>query len=145
MVRRVSFWQRPTDEYPASGADCSGMLLTAAQSAGISYFSKNTKALVHDHGKLLKKGEKIEKGDLIYYFGHVMVVSDLEKSLLIEAIGYEAGYGKVQEISLAQAFSHIKTYDDLMQAYRSKRFLKRLNSQGKPYRSVHGVKLFKLF
>ena len=34
----------------------------------------------------LKKGEALEEGDLIWYSGHVMIVSDIKKNRLIEAL-----------------------------------------------------------
>ncbi len=143
--RRVSYWQRyPNNEMPAAGFDCSGMLLTAAQIAGIPYFLKNTWTLTEDCGRPLKKNDKLEQGDLIWYFGHVMVVSDIKKNMLIEAVGYEAGYGKMHELPVSRVFTGIKTYAELVQAYHTKRSLKRLNSKGEPYRSIKRLKILKL-
>ena len=39
--------------------------------------------------------QKIKVGDLIYFPGHVMIVSDLAKNLFIESAGYSVGFGIV--------------------------------------------------
>ena len=143
--RKVSFWQRyPDNATPFTGFDCSGMLLTAAQIAGMPYYLKNTHTLMEDCGRPLEKNDKLEPGDLIWYTGHVMVVSDVAKNKIIEAVGYEAGYGKVQELALPAVFEDIRNYDQLINAYHKKSSLKRLNNKGEPYRAVAKIKLLRL-
>ena len=140
---RISFWHREGKESPLSGFDCSGMLLTAAQIAGLPYYLKNT-ATLSRFLPVLKRGEALQEGDLVWYSGHVLVVSNVEKNLLIEAAGYEAGYGKVHEIHVSKVFGGISDLASLTQAYHSQKFLKRLNSKGKPFRSVYRLKLLHL-
>ena len=55
--------------------------------------------------RLLKKGEALEEGDLIWYNGHVMIVSDIKKNRLLRHAGYESGWGKVHEIALDKVFN----------------------------------------
>lgn len=142
--RAISYWQRQNDEKPSSGFDCSGVLLTAAQSAGIPFFFKNTGALSRCHEKLLKKGDKLQEGDLVWYSGHVLIISDLQKNLLIEAAGYQTGHGKLHEIKVDKVFMGIQSLEHLVKAYHAKKFLRRLNSVGKPFRSIYTLKIFKL-
>lgn len=141
---KATYWQRHDHTiYPMAGFDCSGMLLTAAQIVGLPYFLKNTRT-INSCLKSFTKNDTLQEGDLIWYFGHIMIVSDINNNLLIEAAGYEAGYGKVHEISVNKVFAGIEDYKGLLQAYRSKRFLKRLNSKGRPFRSVYRLTLLKL-
>lgn len=142
--KKVSYWERTGfTATPRVGFDCSNMILCAAQIAGLPYFFKNTLALVTSM-HLLKRNEKLEEGDLVWYSGHVMVVSNLKKNLLIEAIGYESGYGCVHEVPVHKVFSGIKNFDQLTRAHYTKRFTRRLNSKGKPWRSVYRLKILKL-
>lgn len=142
--KTATSWQRTGSvKKPLSGFDCSNMLLCAAQIAGLPYYYKNTHALAR-HLKPLEATDILEEGDLIWYLGHVMVVSDCKKNLLIEAAGYEFGYGKVQELPLEKVFQGIKTYKELCNAFHSRRFLRRLNSRGRPVRSIYQLQIFKL-
>ncbi len=142
---KATYWDRPlgTIVVPRSGFDCSNMILRAAQMSFMPYYFKNTLALVK-YLRPLKLGEKLEEGDLVWYSGHVMVVSDVAKNLLIESIGYESGYGCVHEIPVHKVFSGIQNYEQLVHAHFARQFTHRLNSSGKPWRSVYRVKIFKL-
>lgn len=141
---KASFWERPgCTRVPKSGFDCSNMILRAAQIAGLPYYFKNTHAL-KKFLKPLQKGEPLEEGDLVWYSGHVMVVSDLKKNLLIEAIGYDSGFGRLHEISISKAFSGIKTLEQLRNIYFNKKFTYRLKSTGEPWRSIYQITILKL-
>lgn len=142
---RAWYWQRPDilNTTPLSGFDCSGMIYLAAQIAGLPYYFKNTLSLT-TFLKPLESGELLAEGDLIWYQGHVLVVSDRKKNLVIEAVGYDSGFGKVHEVPLHKVFADIKTFDQLMKVYFHKHFIRRLNKTGKPYRSVYRVKILKL-
>ena len=98
--------------------------------SGIPYFLKNTTTLERVL-KPLTPEETLREGDLIKITGHVMVVADLENNTLIEARGYQDGYGKVHEIALPLVFKGINSYQDLLDAYYAKKTLIRLNSDGK--------------
>ncbi|MBA3953770.1 C40 family peptidase [Candidatus Dependentiae bacterium] len=139
----LTYWTRPNDGIPHSGFDCSGLVLRAAQIAGLPYFFKNTATLAHNIGEL-KSTEELEEGDLVFYQGHVMIVSDLANNEIIEAIGYSSGYGKVHALTLAKAFEGITTYADLTAAYFAKRPLKRLKRDGTIARELPTFKLLKL-
>ena len=65
-------------------------------------------------GQELLDGEKLAMGDLVVTQGHVFVVSDVEKSLLIEATGYGDGYGRVHEIALKDRVD-VKNYKELLE------------------------------
>jgi len=101
------------DTHPKIGFDCSGLVLRAAQASGIPYFFKNT-TLVQNELRKREEDEQLERGDLIVIPGHVMIVSDVEKNLLIDACGYMHGYGCVREIELSKVFRSIRTYDELI-------------------------------
>jgi len=114
---------------PIPGIDCSGLVLRATQICNIPYFYKNSSTA----NKRLKKVNNIKdlkNGDLIFYSGHIIVVSDKKNNKIIEAKTIKHGYGKVHEISLEEAFDGIKTYEDLFKIKKQKKVLKRKNKDG---------------
>lgn len=126
-----SFYQYEKDTAsPKSGFDCSGVILRAAQICGIPYFCKNTATIPHCL-KPLQPEQQLINGDLILVRGHVMIVSDIVRNLLIEARSYAHGYGKLQEIPLSEVFEDIKTYKDLCDVYFDKKVIKRKDKEGK--------------
>ena len=142
--KQASYWERPDCQgAPRSGFDCSNMILRAAQMAGMPYYYKNTLALINSL-RPLKRGEALEEGDLIWYSGHVLIVSDIKKNLIIEAIGYDSGYGRVHEAPIHRIFRGIKNFEQLKRAHHARNFTRRLYNTGKPWRSVHQLRIFKL-
>lgn len=140
---KAQYYQWPGKAHsPKTGLDCSGLILLAAQSVGIPYFCKNSYT-VEQTLRPVTPQEPLEVGDIIMCHGHVMLVADLENNTLIEARGYEHGYGKVQEIPLSEQFKDINTYEDLIAAYASKQPVKRLDKAG-TIRDTVQIKLFKL-
>lgn len=140
-IHHICYVREDAPFSPRSGFDCSGMIARAAQICGIPYFFKNTTAITKQLKPLTN--EPLENGDLIWFNGHVIVVSDVEKNLMVEARGYSSGYGKVQEISVKQMFKDMNTYADIIKAYKNKQKLERLNSAGQVADSVK-ITLFKL-
>lgn len=135
-------WHRPSENQTYNGYDCSGLIWRIAQCVGISFPWKVSKMIVQ-HCPIVDEYSQLKEGDIIWFEGHVMVVADIEKSLLIEAAGYSAGYGCVHCVSLEQRFADIKTYEDLINAYSNKRPVGLLNAQGYKTKEVY-VKLLKL-
>ncbi len=128
---------------PKTGFDCAGMVLRAAQLAGIPYYFKNTITLA-EHLQSLKKSELIENGDLIWFAGHVIVITDVKNNRCIEARDYGQGYGKVHETTIDKLFKGIKTLQDLVQAYHSHNPLKRLDHDGNIVQDIPSFKILKL-
>jgi hypothetical protein len=114
---------------PYTGLDCSGLVSRAAQIAGLPYFYKNSYTAV-EYMKPLKQGEHVQVGDLIWVPGHLIVISDIEQHLLIEARSYFSGYGRVHELPLNKVFHGINTYQELEQAYFKKSSIKRMDKSG---------------
>lgn len=125
-----------------NGFDCAGIIVRAAQAAGLDFPYKNThtikECLPH-----LSTTDQIVEGDLIWIPGHVMAVSDIKEQRLIESRSYSHGYGIVQEIELCKVFKDIKTYDDLLQAFRNKNKIQRLDSSGVVRDTIGDLKLIK--
>lgn len=142
--KEISYWQRKNlQQQSLSGFDCASMILCAAQICGIPYFYKNSSTLYCEM-EMLKKNETIQDGDILWYSGHLMVVSDVKKNLLIEAAGYDTGYGKVHEISIDKVFKRIATYKELVAAYHKKAPLERLHSSGRSLKPIYNLKIFTL-
>jgi len=139
-----SFYQYEKDNnIPKSGFDCSGVVARATQICGIPYFCKNTTTIAQCLTPLATD-QQIIPGDLILIRGHVMVVSDVNKNLLIEARAYSHGYGKLHEIPISQVFEGIHTYKDLLDAYTHKKVVKRKDKNGNVRDSFANVQLFSI-
>jgi cell wall-associated NlpC family hydrolase len=139
-----AFYSYENDKHcPKSGFDCSGVIARAAQICGIPYFCKNTSTIAQSLTPLQKE-QVLAVGDLILIKGHVMVVSDLAKNLLIEARAYSHGYGKLHEIALKDVFADITTYDDLMNVYFNKQIVKRKDKKGNVRDTFTNLQLFSM-
>ena len=137
------YYTRNDNHIPQTGLDCTGIIARAAQVCGIPYFWKNS-VTIQQCIPVLGKNENISVGNIILIRGHVMIVSDAQKNLLIEARSYIHGYGKVQEIALNNVFQGIDTYHDLLRAYRHKQPLKRIDSNGKVRDIFHTFSIHKI-
>ena len=125
-----------------SGMDCAGLILRAAQIAGIPYFYKNTTTLAANLPKI-RGIDSIENGDLIFFPGHVIIISDIDKNLCIEARGYNHGYGIVQEIPLNQLFKDINNFNELRETYFRHKPLERLDSEQKIVQNIKNFQVLK--
>jgi cell wall-associated NlpC family hydrolase len=138
-----TLYHRPDCSSPYNGYDCAGLILRAAQLAGIPYFYKNSYTLAH-YLKPIATTAALKEGDLIWIPGHVMVVSKLHPALLIEARGYPHGYGIVHEIALEKVFKGIKNYAQLMQASHKQKPLIRLDKKGQEMEKIKRFKVLSL-
>lgn len=126
-----------------AGFDCAGIIWLAAYCVGIPLLLKNSTALSY-YLNQLEPTSTLHIGDIIWFPGHVIVVSDLKRNLAVEARGYNHGYGKVQEIALGDLFKNITTYTDLLKAYANKTPLERLNSNKKVVQIIREFKILDL-
>ena len=136
------YWRQEFSEYPYTGFDCSCIISRVAQMCGMAYFYKDSLTLSKNL-KPLEKDEPIEPGDIIWFPGHVMIVSDVKNNLLLESRGYAAGFGKTHEISLSKAFAEIENYDQLIDAHLNKHSLKLLARDGSLRSVLEEFKIFK--
>lgn len=128
---------------PKQGFDCAGLISRVAQACSIPYFFKNTTTLAQNLRPLLPK-ELLQEGDLLWFPGHVIIVSDMKKNRAIEARAYANGYGKVHEVTLSDLFQGVKTYDELITAYHEKKPLYRLDKNKCITQKITLFKLLKL-
>ncbi len=138
----VQYWIRPDACAPVSGFDCSGLILRAAQIAGLGYFYNNTTTLAIQL-KDIDENHVIEDGDLIWFRGHVMVVADVKDNTMIEAVSYSSGYACVHEIPLAKAFENCSCYADLVGCFYGKKPLKLKNKAGNITKTVDSFRLLR--
>jgi len=139
-----SFYEYDKDTlFPKNGFDCSGVILRAAQICGIPYFCKNTTTIAQCLTSLAKENS-LKAGDLILIKGHVMIVSDIAKNLLIEARSYGHGYGKLHEIAISEVFEGIENYKDLTDVYFEKKIVKRKDKLGKVRDTFSSLQLFSI-
>ncbi len=140
---KYAIHRKKWDHSSKMGFDCMGMIGRAAQICNIPFYIKNTTTLLKDL-KHLQNKEAIELGDVIWYPGHVMVVSSLKNNLVIEARGYERGKGKVQEAPIESLFKEARTLEELRQRYIEKKPITVLSSDGKPWKTFKSFKILKI-
>jgi cell wall-associated NlpC family hydrolase len=130
-----------SEKYDAikTGFDCSGLILSATNLCNIPYFFKNTTTAAY-YLKPLTHDNLVQDGDLIYFSGHIQIISDTKKGLIIEAAGYKSGYGKIHEIEVSRLFKHKTTIQDLVTAYYANEPLERINKD----RSIEHIRSFKI-
>lgn len=133
----------PQSPSPQTGFDCAGLVARAAQAAGLPYFFKNTTTLA-TYLRPLTEDEQVQDGDLIWIPGHVMIVSNREQNMLIEARDYSSGWGCVQERPLKEVFKNIQTYDNLERRYQQKKSLQRIDRAGSITNTYATFKLLSL-
>lgn len=112
-----------------TGFDCAGLVTRAAQAVGLPYYYKNTTTLA-SHLTPLTSGQHLHDGDLIWTPGHVMIVSNRDHNLLVEACGYASGWGRVREVPMNHLFKNIETCTDLETLFENKQPLKRIDKTG---------------
>lgn len=138
-----TFFVRENSSSPHFGIDCSRIFTRAAQMVDIPLHATNTKELKRVL-QPLKRGEDIENGDIIIWNGHVAMVSDVKKGLLVEARSYESGYGKVHEIPYQKELKGITSTKKLVDAHFSKSRITRLNKDGEKIHFIYDLEILKL-
>jgi len=137
------YFEYPTSQtQPYNGFDCAGLILRAAQASGIPYFYKNT-ATILQNLEPLQPEDQVANGDLIWLPAHIMIISDVEHNLCIEARHYAQGYGKVHETPIHKIFKDINNYQDLRAAHFSQSLVDRLDRHQKSAQKVK-IKILKL-
>lgn len=132
-----------TQKKLCSGFDCAGLIARAAQLAGIPYYYKNT-ATIANHLKEISHPSEIQAGDLIWFPGHVIVISDISNNSIIEARAYGQGYGKIHELPINAVFKNIETLNQLLSQARQKKMIYRLQKDGNVAHSISTLKILKL-
>jgi len=137
-----TFFERPDAPTPRIGIDCARLFARAFQTLNITWSALNSKAFKMQL-RSLHSYEKPQIGDFIYFSGHIAVISDVKKGLLIEARSYQDGYGKVHEIPFSEQFQNIHTIKDLQHAAQTKKRVVRLNNSGKKSQSIDDLEILK--
>ena len=133
-IKSTAFIRPECTAIPHTGVDCAGLIRLACKVAGIPLTATNSKSIARSLFKL-EPTTALQNGDIIFWNGHVAVVSDVKQGLLIEARGYENGYGLVQEIPYSLELEGLTTTDNLMDSYIRKAPIQRLDKQGN-YRKI---------
>lgn len=130
---------------PMPGFDCSHLITRAAQLAGIPLYAANSTMLLKKLSTL-SQGQILEAGDIIYFPGHVAIITDMKRGLITEARSATTNrwYGLVQTIPLSKQFQEIETIDDLIQAHHTKQKITRLDSNGNILQVIPKITLLKL-
>ena len=141
QIGQTHFYQPSVSlKHPYTGLDCAGLITRAAQLCGIPYFYKNTATLTN-HLKEITYIRDVQDGDLIWFPGHVMIISSCKPAKIIEARAYGQGYGKIHELPLQNVFKGIDSLEKLFTHLIEKKSLFRLASDGS---IAHSVTKFKI-
>ncbi len=124
------------------GFDCVGIIARAAQICEIPFYFKNTTTLLKEL-EPIGENDTVSNGDLIWFRGHVMVISDTEKNLIIESRGYDNWKGKVQEMPINRIFHNISNVAELKKYSLKKEPLQLLDYRGNPYKACRHIKILK--
>lgn len=128
---------------PKTGFDCTGLLSRAAQAAGLPYYFKNSTTILKNL-KELSLHDHMQDGDIIWIPGHVMVISDVKKNLIIEARSYDHGWGRIHEAPIAHIFKNTPTLHALLKLCTAQKPLERINKEGKIVQQITQCKLLSL-
>lgn len=144
LGKPVTYWSRKQIETAQiSGIECSALIFRIAQIVGMPYFYRNSATLAQ-HLDSLKSNESLSSGDLIWYPGHVLIVSNFDQNKVIESAGYRLGFGKVHELSLDRVFKDIRTFSDLSNAFRLSKPIYRIDNRGQKLKLLDKFLLLKL-
>lgn len=141
--KKINYWERPNVVSPFYGFDCSGLVMRVAQMCGIDYWFKTTSTALR-HGVAVQDFKDLENGDLLVWNGHMVVISDKEKGLLIESVGYGSGWGKLHEIALEKRFGNVKMYRDLFELHKNQAELILLYKSGLVQKKISEFKVVSL-
>lgn len=128
---------------PSVGLDCSCLISRAAQIVGIPYFYKNS-ATIERNLVEIRELDDLEAGDIIWHTGHVMVISDVEQGLMVEARGYRQGFGCLHEIPINKIFYGVSSYAELLDRIKKNIPVRTLDDQGNFFGQIARFKLLKL-
>lgn len=137
------FYERPGNKKVKEGLDCARMILRAAQMSGLPLKAINTTAL-RKTLQPLKKHEAVENGDILIWKGHVAMISDVKKGLIVEARSYDSDYGQIHEIPYSQQLKDITSTQKLVDAHFAKPRITRLNKDGKKSHFIYDLEILKL-
>lgn len=136
-------YERPSVSSLRAGLDCAHLVFLAARMSGIPIKSTNTLGLAKTL-QPFKETDTLEAGDILLWKGHVVIITDPDKGLLAEARGYGSGYGVIQEIPFKETFKEVQESNDLIDAYRHRKSLTRLDKNGKKEQTITSLSLYKL-
>ncbi len=126
-----------------TGFDCTGLLARAAQAAGMPYYFKNSTTILH-HLKELTPKDSPESGDIIWLPGHIMIISDAKKNLVIEARSYDHGWGKIHEAHIRAIFKNANTLKELLEMCSANTPLERIDRDGLVAQKILQCKILSL-
>jgi len=129
--RKVSVFWKNSRKKTATGLDCAGAVMRAAQIFGLPYFFKNSVTALKNLKKVTSY-DKLQDGDLMHISGHLMIVSDKKRNKLIEARSHWHGFGKFHETTLENVFRGITNYQQLCAASKKGTVLQRIDRTGNP-------------
>ena len=82
--------------------------------------------------------------DLIAWFGHVVIISNIEDPHIIESRGYDGKFGIVHELPLNHFFQGINSFEELKNACYKNKPLTLLNRAKEPMLVVENFGFYTL-
>jgi len=128
-IKGTAFMRSECTTTPHTGVDCSGLIRLACKIAGIPMNATNSTSIAQSLFTVTEPS-LLQDGDIIFWKGHIAILSDIKQGLLIEARGYDDGYGLLQEIPYFIELKGIDDTKELMDAYINKKSMPRLDKKG---------------
>jgi cell wall-associated NlpC family hydrolase len=135
-------YRRLHEPIQKTGVDCAGLIMLAARTAGLPYPLKNTTTIARNGTSTT--AAKLEVGDILWVPGHVMLILDPHKGMLLEASHYTYGVGCVRAVHVSKLFTAINSFADIECALAKKMPLQRRDRNGKVYQKITQAKLISM-
>jgi hypothetical protein len=143
-TKATAFTRSEYTTTPHTGVDCAGLIRLACKVSGIPLNATNSKSIAFSLSAVAPTASA-QNGDILFWRGHAAIISDIKQGLLVEARGYEHGYGLVQEIPYSVQFQGITTTQMLMNAYTTKKPIRRLDNQNHYRETITDFTILSLF
>lgn len=125
-----------------TGYDAAQMILRGMQIVGLPYFAKTTYTAQQELSPV-SEDDHIKSGDFICFAGGMIMVADATVNQIMLAGGYQHWNGVFHLISLNQFFEGLDTLQDLKNAIIRKKECVILDTNGKPWKSIKGLRLLR--
>jgi hypothetical protein len=103
---------RADNSMPYTGFDCSGLIWRVLKMTGYSQPWRNSLDMAQQYKKVTSYKE-LQKGDLLWFPGHIVIIANKQKGTIIEARGYSSGHGKVHKIKVDQLLQGITCFQEI--------------------------------
>lgn len=137
-----TYERKDLDVYPYVGMDCSCIISRGSQICNLPYFYKDS-LTIEKNLDSIESVDDVKLGDIIWFPGHVVIISDIEKNLVLEARGYASGYGRVHECHISRMFKNVSNLKKLAEKMLNREEIILLAFDGSVRYKINNLKILK--